>query len=330
MRILHQSSCAHTPQQNGIAERQDKLSTKATKCIFLGYSRLQKGYRCYSFETHCYFLSADVTFFEDSPFFSTFESLLVSEVLPLSIISPLDAVSSRPHQVYHRCHRVVVPSSLTKVRADSLPIPSASPASALPPSVDLPITLGKVGCRWVYTVKVGPDGQFDRRLKARLVAKGYTQVYSSDYGDTFFPIAKIASICLLLSMTAMRSWSLYQLDIKNAFLHRNLVKEVYMKQPPGFVAQRESGLVCRKYALDILEKTDMLDCKPIDTPMDPNVKLIPGQGEPLGDPERYRQLVGKLNYLTITRPDISFPVSVVSQFLQSPCDSHWDVVIRIL
>ncbi|RVW61826.1 Retrovirus-related Pol polyprotein from transposon RE2 [Vitis vinifera] len=74
----------------------------------------------------------------------------------------------------------------------------------------------------------------------------------------------------------------------------------------------------------------MLDCKPIDTPMDPNVKLIPGQGEPLGDPRRYRRLVGKLNYLTITRPDISFPVSVVSQFLQSPCDSHWDVVIHIL
>ncbi|RVW65310.1 Retrovirus-related Pol polyprotein from transposon RE1 [Vitis vinifera] len=52
-------------------------------------------------------------------------------------------------------------------------------------------------------------------------------------------------------------------------------------------------------------------------------------GEPLGDPGRYRRLVGKLNYLTITRPDISFPVSVVSQFLQSPCDSHWDAVIRI-
>ncbi|RVW46823.1 Retrovirus-related Pol polyprotein from transposon RE2 [Vitis vinifera] len=86
----------------------------------------------------------------------------------------------------------------------------------------------------------------------------------------------------------------------------------------------------RKYALDILEETGMLDCKPVDTPMDPNVKLVPGQGEPLGVPGRYRRLVGKLNYLTITRPDISFPVSVVSQFLQSPCDSHWDVVIRIL
>ena len=64
--------------------------------------------------------------------------------------------------------------------------------------------------------------------------------------------------------------------------------------------------------------------------MDPNVKLIPGQGEPLGDPGRYRRLVGKLNYLTITHPDIFFPTSVVSQFLQSPSDSHWDVVIRTL
>ena len=78
----------------------------------------------------------------------------------------------------------------------------------------------------------------------------------------------------------------------------------------------------KKYVLDILEETGMLDCKPIDTPMDLNVKLVPGQGKPLRDPGRYQRLVGKLNYLTITRPDISFPVSVGSQFLQSPCDSH--------
>ena len=62
----------------------------------------------------------------------------------------------------------------------------------------------------------------------------------------------------------------------------------------------------------------MLDCKPVDTPMDPNVKLVPGQGESLGDLRRYRRLIGKLNYLTITRLDISFHVSDVSQFLQSP------------
>ena len=57
----------------------------------------------------------------------------------------------------------------------------------------------------------------------------------------------------------------------------------------------------RKYGLEILEETGMPDCKPINTPMDPNVKLVPGQGEePLHDLRRYRPIVGKLNYLTIT------------------------------
>ena len=46
-------------------------------------------------------------------------------------------------------------------------------------------------------------------------------------------------------MTVMRSWPLFQLDIKNVFLHGDLVEEVYMKQPPGFVGQGESGLVCK-------------------------------------------------------------------------------------
>ena len=109
---------------------------------------------------------------------------------------------------------------------------------ALPPGKSL------AGCRWVYTVKVGPDGQVDQ-LKARLVAKGYSQQYGSNYYDTFSLMAKIASIRLLLSMAAMRSWPLFQLDIKNILLHGNLAEEVYIEQPPGFVAQGKSGLVCK-------------------------------------------------------------------------------------
>nr|XP_009771264.1 PREDICTED: uncharacterized protein LOC104221828 [Nicotiana sylvestris] len=110
----------------------------------------------------------------------------------------------------------------------------------------VPLPKGKttVGCRWVFIVKVGPNGEVDR-LKARLVAKGYTQVYGIDYGDTFSPVAKMASVRLLISLATMNHWPLFQLDIKNAFLHGELVEEVYMKQPPGFVAQGESGLVCR-------------------------------------------------------------------------------------
>ena len=108
----------------------------------------------------------------------------------------------------------------------------------------LPASKSPVGCHWVYTVKISPDGQVDR-LKARLVAKGYTQMYGSNYYDTFSPIAKMASICLLLFMAAIKSWPLYQLDIKNAFLHGDLAEEVHMEHPPGFVAQGEFDLVCK-------------------------------------------------------------------------------------
>ena len=55
-------------------------------------------------------------------------------------------------------------------------------------------------------------------LKTCLVAKGYTQIYDFDYYDTFSPVGKMTSIHLLLSMTSMSSWPLYQLDLKNAFL----------------------------------------------------------------------------------------------------------------
>ena len=74
--------------------------------------------------------------------------------------------------------------------------------------VTLPAGKSPIGCRWVYIVKIGPDDGVDC-LKARLVAKGYTQIYDSDYYDTFSPIAKMDSICLLFSMAAMTSWPLY-------------------------------------------------------------------------------------------------------------------------
>ena len=110
----------------------------------------------------------------------------------------------------------------------------------------IPLPSGKsvVGWIWIFNVKVDPYGQVDR-LKARSVAKGYTQVHGQDYNDTFSPVAKMASVCLFLAMAAMARWSLFQLDIKNAFLHGDLGEEIYMEQPPGFDAQGECNLVCK-------------------------------------------------------------------------------------
>ena len=91
---------------------------------------------------------------------------------------------------------------------------------------------------------MGPDVQVER-LKARLVVKGFTQIYGLDYNNTFSPIVKMAFVRLLLSLASMHHWPLYQLEIKNIFLHGNLQEEVYMEQPPGFVGQEESNIICK-------------------------------------------------------------------------------------
>ena len=98
------------------------------------------------------------------------------------------------------------------------------------------------------------------------------------------------------------------------------------------VAQSNHGIVISqiRYALDLLEETGLLNSKSIETLMDPNVKLQHSQGEFLSDPEKYKRLVGKLNYLTVTHLDISFAISVVSQFLNSPCVDHLNTVTCIL
>ena len=108
----------------------------------------------------------------------------------------------------------------------------------------LPTGNKAIGCSWVFVVKFNPYESI-ARLKARLVSKGYAQTYRVDYSDTFSPVAKLTFIRLFIFLAASYDWDLHQLDIINAFLHGDLQEEVYMKQPPRFVAQGEIGKVYR-------------------------------------------------------------------------------------
>ncbi|XP_026399320.1 uncharacterized protein LOC113295180 [Papaver somniferum] len=85
-----------------------------------------------------------------------------------------------------------------------------------------------------------------------------------------------------------------------------------------------------KYASDILHRAGLTDSKIAETPLELNVKLNPLEGKALPNPTLYRQLVGSLNYLTITRTDISYTVHVVSQFMSAPRSPYYVVVLRIL
>jgi histone deacetylase 1/2 len=96
--------------------------------------------------------------------------------------------------------------------------------------------------------------------------------------------------------------------------------------------QNGIALTQEKYALDLLERVGMSSCKPSPTPLSASEKLSAHEGDALSldDSTRYRSVVGALQYLTLTRPDISFSVNKVCQYLHSPTTIHWTAVKRIL
>ena len=97
------------------------------------------------------------------------------------------------------------------------------------------------------------------------------------------------------------------------------------------VLHDSSGLfLCqRQYILDLLHRAGMLDCQPSRTPVDTTSKLS-ADGEPFSDSTLYRSLTGALQYLTITRPEISFAVQQACLYMHDPRLPHYNHVKRIL
>jgi hypothetical protein len=100
------------------------------------------------------------------------------------------------------------------------------------------------------------------------------------------------------------------------YLHYYLGTEVTQNQKHVFISQN-------KYIGEMLKKFGMVDCNPLSTPMEKNLKLTSKEGYEFEDATKYRQLVWRLIYLTTARPDISFVVGIFSMFMQKPCEGHW-------
>ena len=274
--------------------------------------------------------------------------------------------------------------------------------------VDLPPGKKPISSKWVYRVKLKSDGSLER-LKARLVIRGSTQQYGIDYQEVFSPVVKMATIRSVIALAASRGWTIFQLDVNNAFLHGDLDEEVYMEVPKGipnplnkvcklkkslyglkqasrqwfsklsstllslgyqqskngyslFINKNSTDIIIiavyvddimitgsniqeishvkqklhslfgikdlgqlhyffgfevsyilegivlsqKKFAIDLLTDSGFDCSKFVSTPLPYNCKLDPDSGELLHDPTHYRALVGKLNYLSHSRPDLSF------------------------
>ena len=99
--------------------------------------------------------------------------------------------------------------------------------------VPTPPDVTVIGSRWVYRNKTDDQGIICRN-KARLVVKGYSQQEGIDYDETYAPVARIEAIRIFLAYAAHKNFKVFQMDVKCAFLHGEIDREVYIQQPPGF------------------------------------------------------------------------------------------------
>nr|GEU40124.1 zinc finger, CCHC-type [Tanacetum cinerariifolium] len=109
---------------------------------------------------------------------------------------------------------------------------------------DLPPGCKTLGCKWIFKRKMKVDGIIDK-FKARLVIQGFRQKEGIDYFDTYAPVSRITTIRLLLALATIHNLVIHQMDVKTTFLNGDLDKEVYMKQPKGFVMPCNDHNVCK-------------------------------------------------------------------------------------
>ncbi|GJU37461.1 retrovirus-related pol polyprotein from transposon TNT 1-94 [Tanacetum coccineum] len=185
--------------------------------------------------------------------------------------------------------------------------------------VDKPFGKNVIKLKWLWKNKKDED-QTVIRNKARLVAKGYAQEEGIDFEESFAPVARLEAVRIFVAYAAHKSFPIYQMDVKTAFLNGPLKEEVYVAQPDGFVDPDHPEKVYRLrkalYGLkqaprawyDELSKflisKGFTKGQSIGTPMATKPKLDADlSGEPI-DQTDYRSKIGSLMYLTSSRPDI--------------------------
>lgn len=108
--------------------------------------------------------------------------------------------------------------------------------------VDRPPNTNIVGSKWVFKLKRSADGTV--RHKARLVAQGFSQKSGVDYFETYSPTIPHSVIRLLFALSAKFDWKFYHLDVQTAFLNGDLLENVYLQQPEGYILEEQKLLVC--------------------------------------------------------------------------------------
>jgi hypothetical protein len=186
----------------------------------------------------------------------------------------------------------------------------------------------------LYGLKQAPRAWYSR-FASLLLSLGFVEAKSDTSlfiyhrgADMVYLLLYVDDIVLTASSDALLQWMI-----------RSLQSEFSMKDLGSLhhflgisVTRQSSGLYLsqRQYCLEILDRAGMSDCKLCATPMDTNAKLSAVYGAPVADPTDYHSLAGALQYLTYTRPDISYAVQQVCLYMHDPREPHLAALKRIL
>ncbi|GJZ98923.1 retrovirus-related pol polyprotein from transposon TNT 1-94 [Tanacetum coccineum] len=200
-----------------------------------------------------------------------------------------------------------------------------------------------IALKWLWKNKCDAENIVVRN-KTRLVAKGYKQEEGIDFEELFAHVARLEAVRMFIAYVAHKNITIFQMDVKAAFLNGPLKEEVYVSQPKGFidpefldhfflglqVHQSPCGIFISQsqYAIELLKKHGLDDCISTSTPMvtkrlDDNL-----QGTPTNQ-MTYCHMIGGLMYLTASRPDIAFATFVCARYQARPMVKQLKEVKRI-
>nr|GFA66958.1 hypothetical protein [Tanacetum cinerariifolium] len=251
----------------------------------------------------------NVSPFDNNPFVNVFAPEPHSEALSSGDISPTE--SPYVSQTFHHLNKWSKDHLLDNV---------------IVPQPDCVII---IALKWIYKVKLDEYGDVLKN-KARLVAKGYRQEEGIDFEESFAPVARIEAIRIFIANAASRNMTVYQMDVKMAFLNGELKEEVYVSQPEGFVDPDHPTHVYHLkktlYGLKQAPRAWMDSCDSVDTPMVDRLKLDEDlSGIPV-DQTRFRSMVGSLMYLIASRPDLVFDVCMCARYQAKPTKKHLETL----
>ncbi|GJY33763.1 retrovirus-related pol polyprotein from transposon TNT 1-94 [Tanacetum coccineum] len=316
------SMCYPTNDSEDLA----KLKAKADIGIFIGYAPEKKAFRIYKKRTRLIMEAIHVTFDELTTMASEqFSSGPSPQVMTLGTLI-LAAAARRPANLTGSHVSTSLEQDAPSIEAmqeeihefERLQVWELVPCSNLIMIIKL---------KWIFKVKKDECGGVLKN-KARLVAKGYRQEEGIDFEESFAPVARLEAIGIFIPNAANKNMTIYQMDVKTAFLNDDLREVVYVTQPEEFVDQDKPNHVYKlEKALYGLRQA-LRACYPVDNPMVDKSKLDEDlQGKPV-DLTHYCGMIGSLMYLTSSRPDLVFTVHMCAWYQSKPSEKHLHAVKR--